>query len=82
MNRNTFLFCYYVCFFWLKFIQVGESNQPHFRPGLEGGSSDDESQPGAQFTDSRTGIEHRCSAEGQVIDLPITGIPDLVLFYV
>ncbi|MCI4374421.1 hypothetical protein PGIGA_G00006070 [Pangasianodon gigas] len=52
---------------------VGESHQPHFRPGLEGGSSDDESQPGAQFTNSRTGIEHRCSAEGQVIDLPITG---------
>lgn len=80
MNRDKFSFYYYVCFFWLKFIQVGESNQPHFRPGLEGGSSDDESQPGAQFTDSRTGIEHRCSAEGQVIDLPITGIPDLVLF--
>lgn len=56
------------------YTQVGESNQPHFRPGLEGGSSDDESQPGAQFADSRTGIEHRCSAEGQVIDLPITGI--------
>ncbi|XP_058246905.1 centrosomal protein of 192 kDa isoform X1 [Hemibagrus wyckioides] len=52
---------------------VGESHQPHFRPGLEGGSSDDESQTGAQFADSRTGIEHRCSAEGQVIDLPITG---------
>ncbi|XP_017329785.2 centrosomal protein of 192 kDa isoform X1 [Ictalurus punctatus] len=52
---------------------VGESHQPHFRPGLVGGSSDDESQTGAQFTDSRTGIEHRCSAEGQVIDLPITG---------
>ncbi|KAB5586795.1 hypothetical protein PHYPO_G00005640 [Pangasianodon hypophthalmus] len=52
---------------------VGESHQPHFRPGLEGGSSDDESLPGAQFTNSRTGIEHRCSAEGQVIDLPITG---------
>ncbi|KAF5896116.1 centrosomal protein, partial [Clarias magur] len=52
---------------------VGESHQPHFRPGLEGGSSDEESKPGAQFTDSRTGIEHRCSAEGQVIDLPITG---------
>ncbi|KAK3551397.1 hypothetical protein QTP70_016635 [Hemibagrus guttatus] len=52
---------------------VGESHQPHFRPGLEGGSSDDESQPGAPFAHSRTGIEHRCSAEGQVIDLPITG---------
>ncbi|XP_060778074.1 centrosomal protein of 192 kDa isoform X3 [Neoarius graeffei] len=52
---------------------VGESHQPHFRPGLEGGSSDDESQSGVQFADSRTGIEHRCSAEGQVIDLPITG---------
>ncbi|XP_027005077.2 centrosomal protein of 192 kDa isoform X2 [Tachysurus fulvidraco] len=52
---------------------VGESHQLHFRPGLEGGSSDDESQPGAQFANSMTGIEHRCSAEGQVIDLPITG---------
>lgn len=60
--------------FVFMYIQVGESHRPHFRPGLEGGSSDDESQPGAQFTDPRTGIEHRCSAEGQVIDLPITGI--------
>lgn len=62
-----------ICFFVLKCIQVGESHQPNFRPGLEGGSSD-ECQPGAQFTDSRTGIEHRCSAEGQVIDQPITGM--------
>lgn len=61
-------------------IQVGESHQPHFRPGLVGGSSDDESQTGAQFTDSRTGIEHRCSAEGQVIDLPITGIQIMYYF--
>ncbi|KAI5618124.1 centrosomal protein of 192 kDa isoform X2, partial [Silurus asotus] len=52
---------------------VGESNQTHCRPGLEGGSSDDESQPGPQFRDSRTGIEQRCSAEGRVIELPITG---------
>ncbi|XP_046702949.1 centrosomal protein of 192 kDa isoform X2 [Silurus meridionalis] len=52
---------------------VGESNQTHCRPGLEGGSSDDESQPGDQFIDSRTGIEQRCSAEGRVIELPITG---------
>ncbi|XP_007250498.3 centrosomal protein of 192 kDa isoform X2 [Astyanax mexicanus] len=52
---------------------VGESHRPHFRPGLEGGSSDDETQPDAQFPDSRTSIEHRRSAEGQVIDIPITG---------
>uniref|UniRef100_A0A8B9KIB4 Centrosomal protein 192 n=1 Tax=Astyanax mexicanus TaxID=7994 RepID=A0A8B9KIB4_ASTMX len=52
---------------------VGESHRPHFRPGLEGGSSDDETQPDAQFPDSRTSIEHRHSAEGQVIDIPITG---------
>ncbi|XP_072535710.1 centrosomal protein of 192 kDa isoform X2 [Salminus brasiliensis] len=52
---------------------VGESHRPHFRPGLEGGSSDDEPQVGTQFPDSRTGIEHRRSAEGQVIDTPITG---------
>ncbi|XP_052003508.1 centrosomal protein of 192 kDa-like isoform X2 [Xyrauchen texanus] len=52
---------------------VGESHRPHFRPGLEGGSSDDESQTGIRITDTRTGIEHRCSAEGQVINSPITG---------
>ncbi|XP_035386391.1 centrosomal protein of 192 kDa isoform X2 [Electrophorus electricus] len=52
---------------------VGESHQPNFRPGLEGGSSDDEPHQRAQILDSRTGIEHRRSAEGQVIDSPITG---------
>ncbi|XP_036441100.1 LOW QUALITY PROTEIN: centrosomal protein of 192 kDa [Colossoma macropomum] len=52
---------------------VGESHRPHFRPGLEGGSSDDEPQPSTQFSDSRTGIEQRRSAEGQVIDSPVTG---------
>ncbi|XP_066539103.1 centrosomal protein of 192 kDa [Hoplias malabaricus] len=52
---------------------VGESHRPNFRPGLEGGSSDDEPQLGTQFVDSRTGIEQRHSAEGQVIDSPITG---------
>ncbi|XP_077063730.1 centrosomal protein of 192 kDa [Siphateles boraxobius] len=50
---------------------VGESHRPHFRPGLEGGSSDDELQTAGRNT--RTGIEHRCSAEGQVINSPITG---------
>ncbi|XP_067305284.1 centrosomal protein of 192 kDa isoform X2 [Pseudorasbora parva] len=52
---------------------VGESHRPHFRPGLEGGSSDDELQTAGRNTDTRTGIELRCSAEGQVINSPITG---------
>ncbi|KAK7157334.1 hypothetical protein R3I93_008726 [Phoxinus phoxinus] len=52
---------------------VGESHRPHFRPGLEGGSSDDELQTAVRNTETRTGIEHRCSAEGQVINSPITG---------
>ncbi|XP_016143024.1 centrosomal protein of 192 kDa-like [Sinocyclocheilus grahami] len=52
---------------------VGESRRPHFRPGLEGGSSDDELQTGGRNPDTRTGIEHRRSAEGQVINSPITG---------
>ncbi|XP_076844541.1 centrosomal protein of 192 kDa [Brachyhypopomus gauderio] len=52
---------------------VGESHRPNFRPGLEGGSSDDEPQQSGQCLDPRTGIEHRRSAEGQVIDSPITG---------
>ncbi|XP_056618795.1 centrosomal protein of 192 kDa isoform X1 [Triplophysa dalaica] len=51
---------------------VGASHRPHFRPGLEGGSSD-ESQTGSRYTDTRTGIEHRRSAEGQVINSPIAG---------
>lgn len=54
------------------FLQVGESNRPSFRPGLEGGSSDDEDSTGrgGQFL---SGIEHRHSAEGQVISSPLTG---------
>lgn len=40
---------------------------------MEGGSSDDELQTAGRNTDTRTGIEHRCSAEGQVINSPITG---------
>ncbi|XP_077383408.1 centrosomal protein of 192 kDa isoform X2 [Festucalex cinctus] len=51
---------------------VGESNHPSFRPGLEGGSSDDESSIGLGGP-SMSGIEHRRSAEGQVIDPPVTG---------
>ncbi|XP_047188931.1 centrosomal protein of 192 kDa isoform X1 [Scophthalmus maximus] len=51
---------------------VGESNRPSFRPGLEGGSSDDESFSGRSGP-SVTGIEHRRSAEGQVINPPVTG---------
>ncbi|XP_051577285.1 centrosomal protein of 192 kDa-like isoform X2 [Myxocyprinus asiaticus] len=51
---------------------VGESHRPHFRPGLEGGSSDDDSETGGRYTDAGTGIENRCSAEGQVINSRIT----------
>ncbi|KAM9724115.1 centrosomal protein of 192 kDa isoform 2-T4 [Menidia menidia] len=51
---------------------VGESNHPSFRPGLEGGSSDEEDSTGRRGL-SQAGIEHRRSAEGQVINLPVTG---------
>ncbi|XP_077951721.1 centrosomal protein of 192 kDa isoform X3 [Gasterosteus aculeatus] len=51
---------------------VGESNRPSFRPGLEGGSSDDEASSG-RGGPSQSGIEHRRSAEGQVINPPVTG---------
>lgn len=54
------------------FAQVGESNRPSFRPGLEGGSSDDEDSIGPRGP-SLSGIEHRRSAEGQVINVPVTG---------
>lgn len=47
--------------------QVGES-----RPGLEGGSSDDEDSIGHRGP-SLSGIEHRRSAEGQVINIPVAG---------
>ncbi|XP_068998191.1 centrosomal protein of 192 kDa isoform X2 [Embiotoca jacksoni] len=51
---------------------VGESNRPSFRPGLEGGSSDDEAASG-HGGPSQSGIEHRRSAEGRVINPPVTG---------
>ncbi|XP_028435208.1 centrosomal protein of 192 kDa isoform X1 [Perca flavescens] len=51
---------------------VGESNRPSFRPGLEGGSSDDEASSW-RGDPSLSGIEHRRSAEGQVINPPVTG---------
>nr|XP_033496606.1 centrosomal protein of 192 kDa isoform X1 [Epinephelus lanceolatus] len=51
---------------------VGESNRPSFRPGLEGGSSDDEASS-SRGGPSLSGIEHRRSAEGQVINPPVTG---------
>lgn len=54
-------------------IQVGESNRPSFRPGLEGGSSDDEASNGRNGP-ALPGIEHRRSAEGQVINPPVTGV--------
>ncbi|XP_054638123.1 centrosomal protein of 192 kDa isoform X2 [Dunckerocampus dactyliophorus] len=50
---------------------VGESRQPCFRPGLEGGSSDDEPSSGLGGP-CLSGIEHRRSAEGQVINPPVT----------
>lgn len=58
--------------FTYMFVQVGESNRPSFRPGLEGGSSDDEASSG-RGGPSLSGIEHRRSAEGQVINAPVTG---------
>ncbi|KAM8847082.1 centrosomal protein of 192 kDa isoform 1-T1 [Synchiropus picturatus] len=51
---------------------VGESNRPSFRPGLEGGSSDDESSSAVNGP-YPSAIEHRRSAEGQVINPPVTG---------
>ncbi|XP_030605186.1 centrosomal protein of 192 kDa [Archocentrus centrarchus] len=51
---------------------VGESNRPTFRPGLEGGSSEDEASSG-RGGPSSSGIGHRRSAEGQVINPPVTG---------
>ncbi|XP_042173948.1 centrosomal protein of 192 kDa isoform X5 [Oncorhynchus tshawytscha] len=48
---------------------VGESNRPSFRPGLEGGSSDEEVYSGRN---PLPGLEHRYSAEGQVINT-VTG---------
>ncbi|XP_072251046.1 centrosomal protein of 192 kDa [Leuresthes tenuis] len=51
---------------------VGESNHPSFRPGLEGGSSDEEASTGCSGP-SQSGIEHRRSAEGQVINPPVIG---------
>ncbi|XP_055021351.1 centrosomal protein of 192 kDa, partial [Boleophthalmus pectinirostris] len=51
---------------------VGESHHPSFRPGLEGGSSDDD-ESSSRGDPSASGLEHRRSAEGQVINPPITG---------
>ncbi|KAG7470070.1 hypothetical protein MATL_G00135730 [Megalops atlanticus] len=52
---------------------VGESHRPNFRPGLEGGSSDDEEPAGSRNAPASSGIEFRRSAEGQVINSPVTG---------
>ncbi|KAJ8291078.1 hypothetical protein GJAV_G00021130 [Gymnothorax javanicus] len=52
---------------------VGESNRPHFRPGLEGGSSDDEPLAAGRSSAANVGMEIRHSAEGRVINPPITG---------
>jgi len=57
--------------------QVGESNHPSFRPGLEGGSSDEEASTGCSGP-SQSGIEHRRSAEGQVINPPVIGITCII----
>ncbi|XP_072572907.1 centrosomal protein of 192 kDa isoform X1 [Paramormyrops kingsleyae] len=51
---------------------VGESNRPSFRPGLEGGSSDDD-LPATRQGPGSSGIEFRRSAEGQVINSPVAG---------
>lgn len=55
------------------FLQVGESNRPSFRPGLEGGSSDDDEASNVRDGPPLSGIEHRRSAEGQVINPLVTG---------
>uniref|UniRef100_UPI00398F3BB2 centrosomal protein of 192 kDa isoform X2 n=1 Tax=Pristiophorus japonicus TaxID=55135 RepID=UPI00398F3BB2 len=50
---------------------LGESNHPSFRPGLEGGSSDESIGPLDELNDN--GFEFRRSAEGQVISSPVVG---------
>lgn len=62
-----------MCEFIFLMVQVGESHRPSFRPGLEGGSSDDEASSGRGGS-SLSGIEYRRSAEGQVINPPVTGV--------
>ncbi|XP_058878688.1 centrosomal protein of 192 kDa isoform X1 [Acipenser ruthenus] len=52
---------------------VGESNNTRFRPGLEGGSSDEETCVGVRNASNNSGIAFRRSAEGQVINSPLTG---------
>ncbi|XP_072114517.1 centrosomal protein of 192 kDa isoform X6 [Mobula birostris] len=51
--------------------EPGESNQPIFRPGLEGGSSDESIGPLDEL--SEVGFEFRRSVEGRVINSPIVG---------
>ncbi|XP_048452152.1 centrosomal protein of 192 kDa [Rhincodon typus] len=48
-----------------------ESNHPSFRPGLEGGSSDESIGPLDEIND--VGFEFRRRAEGQVINSPVVG---------
>lgn len=50
---------------------LGESNQPSFRPGLEGGSSDESIGPLDELNE--VGLEFRRSVEGRVINSPIVG---------
>ncbi|XP_067834298.1 centrosomal protein of 192 kDa isoform X2 [Heptranchias perlo] len=50
---------------------LGESNRLSFRPGLEGGSSDESIGPLDELND--IGFEFRRSAEGQVISSPVVG---------
>ncbi|XP_067887295.1 centrosomal protein of 192 kDa isoform X2 [Heterodontus francisci] len=50
---------------------LGENNHPSFRPGLEGGSSDESIGPLDEVND--IGCEFRRSAEGQVITSPVVG---------
>lgn len=68
--KNPELNCFIVT---CMFLQVGESNRPSFRPGLEGGSSDDDEASNIRDGPPLSGIEHRRSAEGQVINPLVTG---------
>lgn len=68
-NSVIQIFKYVTCIF----LQVGESNRPSFRPGLEGGSSDDDESSNVRDGPPLSGIEHRRSAEGQVINPLVTG---------
>ncbi|XP_029446800.1 centrosomal protein of 192 kDa isoform X2 [Rhinatrema bivittatum] len=52
--------------------QVGESNMPSFRSGLEGGSSDEECC-GRPTVSNDAELDYRRSAEGEIISLSLPG---------